>query len=103
MNKSERYLAYWYGKYNRLYFDSQLPDAKIWWEPISGTYADCQLVDGIWRVRLNPSLSGWPQMMKLTLLHELVHIKLHPYQKHGKRFNDEMRRLAGRGAFDKLW
>ena len=35
--------------------------------------------------------------------HEMSHIKLHPYRKHGKKFNAEMLRLAEAGAFNDLW
>ena len=40
---------------------------------------------------------------KSVLLHEMAHIKLHPYRKHGKRFNAEMLKLAEAGAFNDLW
>jgi hypothetical protein len=35
-------------------------------------------------------------------LHEQVHQRLYPYQRHGKRFNAEMLRLEA-GAFDEIW
>lgn len=101
--KSDRQLVRWYQKYNRLYFGGQLPDAYVWYEVPAGAYADCNLVEGVWRVRINPALAGWPQIAQWTLLHEQVHIKLHPYKKHGKRFDIEMLRLAHEGAFDDLW
>lgn len=101
---SDNQLKRWYLRYNRLYFAAQLPtDAQIWWEVPRGAYADCDLVQGVWRIRINPSLAGWPQLAKLTLLHELVHLKLHPYQRHGRKFNSEMLRLAEAGALDDLW
>jgi hypothetical protein len=101
--KSDRQLVRWYQKYNRLYFDSRLPDAFVWYEVPAGAYADCDIVDGVWRIRINPSLAGWQQLAKFTLLHEQVHIKLHPYRNHGKKFNSEMLKLAEAGAFNDLW
>lgn len=97
-------LVRWYQKYNRLYFGGKLHAVSIWYEvPSSGGFADCQLKEDGWQVRINPALAGWPQLAKLTLLHELVHIRLHPYKKHGKKFNAEMLRLAQCGALNDLW
>lgn len=101
--KSERQLAYWYRKYNRLYFGDSLPTAFVWWEPTSAAYADCKLIDGEWRIRLNPSLSGWNALWKWSLLHEMVHIRLYPNTNHGRRFQAEMLRLATMGAFREVW
>lgn len=102
-SKSDRQLKRWYAKFNRLYFENALPDASVWWEPISSTYADCDLIEGQWKIRLNPSLAGWVSMAQWSLMHEMVHIKLHPYQKHGKKFHAEMLRLAELGAFTGIW
>lgn len=102
-SKSDPQLKRWYAKYNRLYFDGQLPDAAVWWEPLASTYADCNLVEGEWRIRINPSLSGWTAIWKLTLLHEMAHVNLWPNKRHGKKFHEEMMRLAGLGAFTGLW
>lgn len=101
--KSDPQLKRWYAKYNRLYFEEKLPNASVWWEPTAGAYADCDLLEGGWRIRVNPSISGWVAMAKWSLLHEMVHIKLHPYRKHGKKFNAEMLRLAEIGAFNDIW
>ena len=94
--KSDRQLVRWYQKFNRLYFGGGF-------EVPAGAYADCNLVEGVWRVRINPALAGWPQLAQWTLLHEQVHIKLHPYKHHEKRFNAEMLRLAQEGSFNDLW
>ena len=101
---SDNQLRRWYLKYNRLYFDNALPkNTRIWWEVPTGAYADCVEENGVWRVRINPSLAGWPQLAKFTLLHELAHIKLSPYLGHGEQFNAEMLVLAQKGAFNDLW
>ena len=101
--KSDRGLKRIYRSYNRRFFDGQLPDAFIWWEVPAGAYADCQLIDGVWRVRINPSLAGWPSIARWSLLHEQAHIKLHPNRNHGRKFQQEMLRLAEAGAFVGLW
>lgn len=102
---SEAHLKRLYAKYNRLYFDGELPThTKVWWEPTSSAYADVILGDdGVWKLRVNPSISGWLSIYKWALLHEMAHIKLHPYQKHGRKFDAEMMRLAQMGAFKDVW
>jgi predicted metal-dependent hydrolase len=42
-------------------------------------------------------------MAKMTVLHEMVHVKLAPYLGHGKKFQDEMKRLAEMNAFKGMW
>ena len=39
---------------------------------------------------------------RIILLHEMIHIKLHPYGYHGKPFYDEFLRLANMGAYKTL-
>jgi hypothetical protein len=102
-SKSDRQLKLWYGKFNRLYFEGKLPDASVWWEPTHSAYADCNFIDGKFVIRMNPAICAWTSMAKWTLLHEMVHVKLHPYDKHGKKFHNEMMRLAERGAFTGIW
>jgi hypothetical protein len=62
-------------------------------------YGDADIVEGVWRGRINPAMTGWHCVAKSVLLHEMPHIHLHPYRKHGKKFNTEIR-LAEAGAFD---
>jgi hypothetical protein len=101
--KSDLQLKRWHRKLNRLWFDGQLPDAIVFWETVNGAYADFRVVHGQHIIRINPALAGWPQLAKFSLLHEQVHQKLYPYQKHGRKFNAEMLRLAEMGALDDLW
>lgn len=104
-----------YDDYNRRYFDNKLPkQARIVpsrrmpkrsalgtteYNPKYGEQAFC--------VKINYKLEKMLDIAKLTLLHEMCHIKLLNYEKnsfiHGKQFNQEMRRLANIGAFDGLW
>ena len=101
--KSDQQLKRIYTKYNRLYFENSLPDAFVWWEPTASAYANCIFEEDVWKIRLSPSTAGWSAITKWSLLHEMVHIKLHPYRKHGKKFNAEMLRLAQMGAFNDIW
>jgi len=77
----------------RTYFSGKLPDAFAYWEPVAAGFGDRDLVEGVWRVRINPSLAGWQSVAKLVLLHARVDAKLHPYRKYGRRFKAEMLRL----------
>ena len=90
--QSQRQLKLLYNKYNLLYFNNELPDAEIRYEPVSA-FADCDQVDGIFVIRINPAIGGWIDFTKLTLLHEMLHVKLYPSKKHGKRFDAEIARL----------
>jgi predicted SprT family Zn-dependent metalloprotease len=54
-------------------------------------------------IRLNPVMRFESKVYKFTLLHEMVHVKLYPYRFHGKKFDQEMLRLACAGAFNSIW
>lgn len=92
MLKSERCLKLMYGGLNTKYFGGELPDARIHWEPISA-YADCDFIDGCFVIRINPAISSWVAFVKLTLLHEMVHVKLWPSRRHTARFDQEIAHL----------
>lgn len=92
MLKSERQLKRMYNKFNVDYFDGELPDVKIHYEPVSA-YADCDKVDGEFVIRINPSIGGWFDFLELTLIHEMVHVKLWPTRRHTARFDQEIARL----------
>jgi|ERR1700739_3092150 len=92
MMKSERQLKLMYNRFNLKYFDGELPDVAIHYEPVSA-YADCDLVGDTLKIRINPSIGGWIDFLKLTLLHEMVHVKLWPSRRHGAKFDAEIARL----------
>lgn len=60
--------------------------------------------------RFKIHLAKWtkksPKILAMTLLHEMVHVKLWDIPgivDHGHRFDKEMKRLARAGAFNGLW
>jgi hypothetical protein len=55
------------------------------------------------QIHIDPSRHHGNEQIRFTLLHEMAHVKLLPWRKHGKKFQDEMKRLAGRDAFEELW
>jgi hypothetical protein len=96
MLKSDRQLKRYYIKFNKLYFGGELPDAVVWWEPLGGaTFGDCLYLEEekIWRIRINPFVGGWRAISKVTLIHEMIHIKCG--HRHGKAFDIERQRLLG--------
>lgn len=118
--KIDNRLTGWYKKYNKMYFDGLLPECLCGWSEklddsdvdLSGatlTIEDGDIVirgialnTGIKTLAFPCKLKRWNAFTHLVLLHEMVHVKLHPYLKHGKRFYEEITRLCIRGAFDGL-
>ena len=95
--KSDRQLKKYFNNFNRLYFDGQLPDTTcVWWEPLGGTtFGDCFYLEDekVWRIRINPFVGGWRTIYRMTLLHEMIHIKCG--SAHGVKFDKERQRLLG--------
>ena len=98
-----------YLRYNKKYFDNRLPqDVEVDWKDMSessaigcnATYEDSFVAHSIY---IDSTIKEYTTIVKLTLLHEMCHVGLYPYSKHGKRFDEEMLRLAMRGAFKGLW
>jgi hypothetical protein len=107
---SDRQLKRWYEKYNTAFFGGELPNHTVlFWEPIPDAGHTCPVYEvdhGQFLIKIDPSLKGVPCYFKITLIHEMVHVKLwakHPRSLHGKLFQTEMKRLANDGAFRSLW
>lgn len=112
MYKPDKRLQKLYVKYNKLYFDNSLPsDVQVGWVAYpedSVHIAETATLDednGVIHhtIYIGESIRSLDTVVKMTLLHEMVHVKIHPYNKHGRKFDEEMLRLASRGAFNKLW
>lgn len=92
MGCSEIQLKRLYNRFNTEYFNGELPDVIIFYSPVSA-YADCDYVDGVFTIRVNPVVASWTGVLKLTLLHEMIHVKIHPVKSHGVKFDREVQRL----------
>lgn len=94
-----------YRKYNKLWFNDELPhDVDCFFSPVDDCYGQLQEEDnGEWTIQINPKFFVDDRMWHMVLLHEMAHLKVRPYQLHGKKFQDEMIRLATAGAFRGLW
>jgi hypothetical protein len=112
--KPDKKLQRWYNRFNKLYFDGQLPlDVQVGFNELEGMYGT--LAVNIWtseedglehrvlQIHIDPDKHHGSEQLKLTLLHECCHVKLIPWRFHGRRFQEEMKRLAGRDAFKELW
>lgn len=115
MFKPDKRLQKFYVKCNKLFFDNALPsDVQVGWldfppdDEAIGTTATLDEENGVVHhtIYIDEAIRPLVTVVKLTILHEMCHIKLHPYNycgKKSKKFNDEMLRLAARGAFNGLW
>jgi hypothetical protein len=116
LNKPARNLERIYRTYNKKFFDGTLPaDTRVWWVRIKEADEKC-CVHGVtlglednetkhlsFEIFINPDTHVDKSQLRMTLLHEMAHVKLYPYLGHGKRFEEEMTRLALRGAMKGLW
>ena len=122
MKVSPRYQRY-FNKINRLYFNGSLPEVKVYtasllkitqlsqtkasdkknWES-AGVYGVAGLDQyGNSCIVIDKGTSIFHTLLsKQTVLHEAIHFYIHPYQAHGKRFKDQIRRIAALGALDDL-
>jgi hypothetical protein len=109
--QSDRQLKMAYSKYNKLYFNNELPDNTVLiWEPTPKNDAVCcpvyEVVDNCFEIKIDPALKGEPAYWRMVLLHEMIHVAIwrkHPKHQHGKVFTDEKDRIYALGALRKLW
>lgn len=108
-----------YKSYNRRFFKGSLPDAKIQWSgnlpPDSiGWYVPGESPEDPGTILILRGLKSWHNLWRMTLLHEMCHVKHrnHPEEiksreeglgRHSQVWKKEMRRLASLGAFDAIW
>lgn len=109
MFKQDKRLKRLYLKYNRLYWDNLLPlDTLIGYDEGTTNCAEVNVLEHeegkkVFVVHLNPKEIHSLTDRCMHLLHECCHIRLYPVLHHGKVFQEEMIRIAVRGAFKGLW
>lgn len=109
----------WYDGYNQMYFQKELPEAGSFSPP--DVIIDFHLddpdkmgltvfgeQDGFIRMGLNPTYIKSTKTLRLTMLHEMCHIRLfvediHSMNDHGPQWQSCMLDLAKAGAFADLW
>lgn len=111
MFKPDRWLKEYYIKANREFFDGKLPDAQVGWNDdmekaaygITISVQDDDAKHTSHTIHISKLIKPFWEVSRLTLVHEMAHVKLFPDVRHGKKFQEEMVRLAIRGAFKNLW
>ena len=115
---SDKWLKSHYLTFNKRYFGNKLPlDAKVIWSRKTTRKRAAQLL--VWTKSLvDTEIALNPMMKKLgaecralqSLLHEMCHLHLRVlgkppsvYTGHGRLFQNEMKRLANLGAFNRIW
>lgn len=98
-----------YRTYNRKYFDNTLPEILVGYNTLEQMYAtlavNCWTTeeDGLehteLQIHIDPERHHGSEQERMTLLHEMAHVKVLPHRKHGKQWKEEMTRLFLRGAF----
>lgn len=102
MAASHLQLRRYYNHYNRKYFNSELPtDTILLWSPCDDANGITDWIDDAARIRIDPSIQAAYKLVRITLLHEMVHV-YKPRLGHGKKFKAEIRRLVALGAYDDL-
>lgn len=107
-----RQLHGWYKRYNKKYFDGRLPaEIAMSYEDMSAspngglctTYSEPGLL--IHTIHLDKRFQDCDQLVKFFLIHEMAHMAAYPNEKaaHDQAFQDEMIKLAFRGALKDLW
>lgn len=98
-----------YAEYNQQYFGGLLPAMPVRWSKKCSRAHGAEFVDyknGAYEILFNPCLKSFDKYTKLTLLHEMAHVKLRLKKMvdlHGPEWQREMKSLARCGALDELW
>lgn len=91
-----------YNRFNRLYFNSELPPIQVVWEPCGEASGVTHIYNAEARkLTIDPALKGFRRLVKIIMLHEMIHVKF-PRSNHGKTFKNELQRLWDAGAFETL-
>ena len=108
-------LEQWFCEYRHKYFGKSLKPCRVFYrkmEPLGlfGSYRvhGARSDGGAYYIAISNRIRWSSALVRMTLLHEMVHLKLvdkdkSPKTRHSRMFHREMKRLAARGAFVGLW
>jgi hypothetical protein len=114
--RSDPTLKRYYRELNKKWFKGELPaSTKCVWGPISehkqngkgsGAMAFCESPtddDPFFLISFDPRLKklNWWNLVRSTMIHEMVHVWTKNRDSHGPVFEAKMRELANAGAFKK--
>jgi hypothetical protein len=99
-----------YRRLNRLLFGNSLrSDIFLYWDAmydddggmLDGELSD-EIVPGKFVIRINTAFAGWKNQWRIVLAHEMAHLHLWPYEKHGDPWDHEIVRLTKYKSYRKL-
>jgi predicted metal-dependent hydrolase len=101
-------LKYYYNVYNKRYFRDRLPkDCIIQWADLKYRNANAICITEESKkdkIQISQEFVNNPTVALHFLLHEMCHLKLkNKTLGHGPIWQREMKSLAARGAFNKMW
>lgn len=101
-----------YLRYNKLFFNGELPlEVAIYWAPLGDAVgmsedapASLKKEGASYLIRIDPVLGGLPRFIRQTVVHEMAHIKLFKQNisDHGKEWDKEIQRLTKFRAYRKM-
>lgn len=100
-------------KANKLFFDGRLKHVVVGWDDelentsfgLTIHVEEKEATKILFhQIHLNKEMEKLPsQIWQGTLIHELAHVSVYPCVNHGRKFQEEMKRLANRDAFKFIW
>jgi hypothetical protein len=101
--KQSRELTDMYDHFNEQYFDNQLPVVRVGFYREDEEYGMTVRLDGALYpsyLCITPALKKSHAHLCITLLHEMIHVKLLNKGGHGPKFKKELKHLMRIGAYD---
>ena len=107
---NNRSLKYWYGVFNKKFFDSKLPNILVRFRKVKATnFGETDIERKTYipvEIRISPELKRQHRHAIITLLHEMCHVSNAIEHKrrcyHGPKFVEEMERIFKRGAYTRF-
>jgi hypothetical protein len=102
---NNKQLRFWYRRYNKKWFQNKLPEITLRFaKPDKNWLGDTVFLgtDPEY-IAISKEIKNWNRVVRMILLHEMVHVSLPVRITHGLRFEARMRSLARRKAFSGLW
>lgn len=103
---TDKDLQNWYETYRRMYFRSDLPDARVFWADLPSLMGRTNRTEtGQFEIRIDRKSNPDAKEALFTLLHEMCHVDMwnKEFDEHGKLWQYDMHRLSDEDAFEDLW
>jgi hypothetical protein len=107
---TDQQLQSWYAGFNEEYFDDKLPkDTVIAWADLTARKymgsTVCDVLGKNCRIQIDQFTNKTPRTTRMTIAHETCHVATWGQDKidHGMYFQNCMRQMANKGAFENIW